>query len=99
MCGLAHTLSCCLLLALHSQPLLLPFPQLLLRPPLERCDVANAGAAAGARMQMHPERGWCFVQISCSGDDLDRSRSPWHVCGEGCVRRVARASAARTAPV
>ena len=58
-------------------------------------NVSNAGAAAGARMQkMHPERGWCF----------DRSRSPWHVLvqrrsGEGCVRRVARASAARTAPV
>ena len=34
--------------------------------------------------------GWCFlVQISCNGTSA----------GEGCVRRVARASAARTAPV
>ena len=72
MCGLAHTLSCCLLLALHSQPLLLPFPQLLLRPPLERCDVANAGGAADARMQkMHPER------LVFSRADLVQ----WHVCG------------------
>ena len=62
----------------------LPTRVLLLTPGCRRCILS----------------GWCFlVQISCSGDDLDRSRSPWHVCGEGCVRRVARASAARAAPV
>ena len=43
VCGLAHTLSCCLLLSLLPRLPLLPFPQLLLLSPLERCERYQRG--------------------------------------------------------